>query len=264
MKLGRNDLCWCGSGLKFKKCHLERAQETPLSRGEIENFRRKNNSKKTCSVSGLFNDKCDKKIVNAHTISKSGSLKQISDDGHVMGAKPSLDALIKNEGKLTITKVGVGQASAFTGFCANHDKSVFSPIENKEITHTNEQLFLLAYRGMCREKYTKETQAGTTELLKQADRGQAIGFQIYVQQMALAQSFGLDLGLRDLRKLKTRMDEILLSKNFDQLCHCVLHLKSTPKILVSSMVAPDIDFHGRKIQELGDPQHNYEYIFLTA
>ncbi|OQY14269.1 MAG: hypothetical protein B6I30_01015 [Desulfobacteraceae bacterium 4572_187] len=22
-KLGRNDVCWCGSGLKYKKCHYE-------------------------------------------------------------------------------------------------------------------------------------------------------------------------------------------------------------------------------------------------
>lgn len=22
-KLGRNDLCWCGSGKKYKRCHLE-------------------------------------------------------------------------------------------------------------------------------------------------------------------------------------------------------------------------------------------------
>lgn len=22
-KLGRNDLCWCDSGLKYKKCHME-------------------------------------------------------------------------------------------------------------------------------------------------------------------------------------------------------------------------------------------------
>ena len=22
-KLGRNDLCWCGSGKKYKKCHME-------------------------------------------------------------------------------------------------------------------------------------------------------------------------------------------------------------------------------------------------
>ncbi len=23
-ELGRNDLCWCGSGKKYKKCHLEK------------------------------------------------------------------------------------------------------------------------------------------------------------------------------------------------------------------------------------------------
>ncbi|MBW1924128.1 MAG: SEC-C domain-containing protein [Deltaproteobacteria bacterium] len=22
-KLGRNDLCWCGSGKKYKRCHLD-------------------------------------------------------------------------------------------------------------------------------------------------------------------------------------------------------------------------------------------------
>nr|WP_249544520.1 SEC-C metal-binding domain-containing protein [Escherichia coli] len=31
MKLGRNDKCWCNSGLKYKKCHLGRDRETPVS-----------------------------------------------------------------------------------------------------------------------------------------------------------------------------------------------------------------------------------------
>jgi hypothetical protein len=26
-KLGRNDPCWCGSGKKYKKCHLESDQK---------------------------------------------------------------------------------------------------------------------------------------------------------------------------------------------------------------------------------------------
>jgi len=26
-KLGRNESCWCGSGKKFKKCHLNREHE---------------------------------------------------------------------------------------------------------------------------------------------------------------------------------------------------------------------------------------------
>jgi hypothetical protein len=25
--LGRNDICWCGSGKKYKKCHLEADEE---------------------------------------------------------------------------------------------------------------------------------------------------------------------------------------------------------------------------------------------
>jgi hypothetical protein len=26
-ELGRNDVCWCGSGLKYKRCHLEKDEE---------------------------------------------------------------------------------------------------------------------------------------------------------------------------------------------------------------------------------------------
>lgn len=27
ISLGRNDICWCGSGKKYKKCHLEADEE---------------------------------------------------------------------------------------------------------------------------------------------------------------------------------------------------------------------------------------------
>lgn len=26
-ELGRNDVCWCGSGIKYKRCHLGKDQE---------------------------------------------------------------------------------------------------------------------------------------------------------------------------------------------------------------------------------------------
>jgi uncharacterized protein YecA (UPF0149 family) len=26
-KLGRNDLCWCGSGNKYKRCHIEKDEK---------------------------------------------------------------------------------------------------------------------------------------------------------------------------------------------------------------------------------------------
>jgi len=31
-KLGRNQPCWCGSGTKYKKCHLVRDQEAEAER----------------------------------------------------------------------------------------------------------------------------------------------------------------------------------------------------------------------------------------
>ncbi|MET0372072.1 MAG: SEC-C metal-binding domain-containing protein, partial [Sphingobium sp.] len=31
MKLGRNDPCWCKSGKKYKKCHLNRSESQPMS-----------------------------------------------------------------------------------------------------------------------------------------------------------------------------------------------------------------------------------------
>ncbi|MGO9646843.1 MAG: SEC-C metal-binding domain-containing protein [Terriglobales bacterium] len=35
-KIGRNDPCWCESGKKYKKCHLDREFETPIPLGAIE------------------------------------------------------------------------------------------------------------------------------------------------------------------------------------------------------------------------------------
>ena len=35
MKLGRNEPCWCDSGKKFKKCHLNRDAQKPVNKSDI-------------------------------------------------------------------------------------------------------------------------------------------------------------------------------------------------------------------------------------
>jgi len=34
-KIGRNEPCWCGSGKKFKKCHMGREKEEPVKLSDI-------------------------------------------------------------------------------------------------------------------------------------------------------------------------------------------------------------------------------------
>ncbi|ASO31009.1 hypothetical protein CG015_17585 [Vibrio anguillarum] len=260
----RNKPCWCGSGKKYKKCHMLREEQEVLSRRELETHSKSTKNKKVCSVSDLFPGECTSKIINAHTISKSGSLLEIAENGHVMGVKPSLSGLIKRDGKLGLEKVGVKKASTFTGFCSVHDKALFAPLEDEPITLTEQQLFLLAYRGFCREYFQKELNKKTVDLMKEADRGQEVETQIHMQRHANLFDHGVDIALRDLRYIKSKLDPILISADFSTFKHCVIEFKSQPKVLVSSMIAPEMDFNGRRLQTLGIQEQIFEYIFFNC
>jgi hypothetical protein len=260
----RNKPCWCGSGKKYKKCHLNREEEQSLARKDLESHSKHLKSKKTCSVSNIYPSACSTKIVSAHTISKSGSLKEISENGHIMGTKPSLSGLIKDNGKLSLEKVGIKQASTFTGFCSVHDKEIFAPLEDEPITLSDKQLFLLAYRGMCRELFLKEQNKDTANLLRQADKGQDVITQCIVQSYASSYDKGVDLALRDLKKIKIAMDSILNNSDFSKLSHCIFEFDSVPKILVSAMITPEVDFHGNQLQKLGLQEESYDYIFFNC
>ena len=46
--IGRNDPCWCGSGKKFKKCHLNRADQPKIPISEVLSESKKAFSSKYC------------------------------------------------------------------------------------------------------------------------------------------------------------------------------------------------------------------------
>lgn len=260
----RNKPCWCGSGKKYKKCHLNRSEQPKLTRGDVENYAKRQGLKKNCSVNNLYPKACSGKIINAHTISKSGSLKEIAENGHVMGSKPSVSGLMKSNGKLKLEKVGINKASTFTGFCSIHDKEIFSPLEDEPITLNDRQLFLLAYRGMCREIFNKEKNKGTASFMRDADRGQEVIIQNILQNGANLYGQGVDLALRDLGYLKSEMDLMLVHSNYSKINHCVFELSEVPKMLVSAMIVPEMDFHGNQLQKLGLQDKVYNYILFNC
>ncbi|EOC1299016.1 SEC-C domain-containing protein [Cronobacter dublinensis] len=256
MKYGRNEKCWCGSGIKFKKCHLNRSSMNKISRGDLESHHKKNNNVKYCSTPEHLHNECTKKMIKAHTISKSSSLKSIAQDGHVMGIKPSFSSLDQNNGCLKFERIGINSASTFTGFCSKHDAEIFSPIENQAFTPTKENCFLLSYRPVSREFYTKRNNSSTAELLKKMDQGLHEGLQLEVQMIAQLFNSGVDMALNDLDTLKSGMDEILSKKLFNEMSHYVFELNSIPLLNASASIFPDIDFNGNEIQDLLKPNAN--------
>lgn len=253
MKLGRNKSCWCGSGKKYKKCHLNRDQQKPISIGEAHKATKSLKSNRYCSVPNTLKDKCTRKIINAHTVSKSSSLAEIADDtNHVLGLKVSMSTLTKNKGVILPERIGINQASTFKGFCSYHDKSLFACIEDEEFTKTNEQLFALAYRAVCKELYAKSSSTEISELLKNADKGKDIINQIAIQEMASGFSIGTDTALKELNDFKELLDENLINSTALDMCHVIVSSSSPCPVSISSILAPDVDFDGKKIQDLSN------------
>ena len=251
-KLGRNDPCWCGSGLKYKKCHMGREKQEPLNIWEVAREHRKLLSTRNCLAPDSIKVNCSGNIVKAHTVPRSGSLRQIACNGHVYSFIPSLENLMKYQGRLQPELVGINKASTFTGFCSEHDNKIFSKVERQSFLGSLEQCFLLAYRALAREIFTKKALVSSSNIRRQADRGKSIEQQYALQAKNLLMDTGASAGLRDIEYYKTMYDNVLLSGDFTSVCAYVIELDFSPPIMCSAGIFPEQDFEGNQLQDVAN------------
>ncbi|MCK4604744.1 MAG: SEC-C domain-containing protein [Deltaproteobacteria bacterium] len=89
-KLGRNAPCWCGSGKKYKKCHLNREHGPRPTFEEGKKLIKKAFDKNYCLHPNAKKGECKGDIVKAHTIQRTGGLTRIAKDNHVYRIKPNI------------------------------------------------------------------------------------------------------------------------------------------------------------------------------
>lgn len=263
MKLGRNKPCWCGSNIKYKHCHLNRSQQTPLQRSLLHKEQNRFNTDKKCSAPSVLHDKCSKKIVKAHSISKSSSLKEIAVDGHVLTFFMAQRS--KSNTNLEPIKVGINKASIFNGFCGNHDKELFSPFEDQPFDSSSYHCFLIMFRTLSRELFIKESAKGTFGLIKEMDRGKDLDFQEYIQERYQHLNGNNDLTISDLKYMKASLDKMFISKEYDNLDHLIIELNSPPSVMASAIAGVNLGFDGSLIQEISqDPQCIPDYLCINS
>lgn len=165
---------------------------------------------------------------------------------------PSLENLMKNDGVVVPELIGVNRASTFTGFCSRHDDAIFSPVEKHMFSSSQEQCFLLGYRALARETYTKRAAASLTDLNREADRGRSHDDQISIQTQILLSDIGLRAGLRDSDHYKSIYDSVLLKGEFSCVRSYVIELEQPPDVMCSGGVYPEQDFEGHKLQDIAD------------
>jgi SEC-C motif len=251
-KIGRNSPCWCGSGKKYKKCHLNRLNEKPVNAWDAADAMQKNFSRKICSAPKELHDECSSLIVKAHTVPKSMSLNAISHNGHVLGLKMNLENIAKNNGVLKPELIGINKASTFTGFCQKHDDSFFACLEKERFQCTDEQCFKLAYRSFSREAYTKSALVDMFEVNRTLDKGKSIDKQMEIQEIAFLNHIGAAAGHRDNQFHKEKFDNYITTSDYSTVRAVAFEFLDTFPIQACGSVNPDYDFNNKRIQDLMD------------
>jgi hypothetical protein len=263
-KVGRNDRCWCGSGIKYKRCHLNRDKEARAQPWEAEKALRQAFGAKTCSVPQELKRECDGDIVRAHTVPRSGSLKKIEREGHVYAFVPSFKSLTRNKGALLPELLGINKASTFTGFCAHHDNSLFAPLEKGNFNGTAEQCFLLAYRALAKEIFAKTAAASLSQVTRNADRGRPVEEQLEIQTLSALWETGTAAGLRDNDYHKAEYDNVLLSRDYERVRAYIVDLDTPPPVMCSGGFFPERDFDGTVLQDIADLKQEAKLLTVSS
>ncbi|MEG7524635.1 MAG: hypothetical protein M3H12_16330, partial [Chromatiales bacterium] len=110
---------------------------------------------------------------------------------------PPFSTLTKTGGRIAAKEIGVGVASTFAGFCQKHDNELFKPIDDPYLAPNDEQVFLYAYRCLCREYFVKENATALTS----ADFGHT---DIHEEGTSIlnASNLGHQLGFNNLKRHK--------------------------------------------------------------
>lgn len=259
VKIGRNDLCPCNSGKKFKKCHGGSVSPPAMKPGQIDASLKKLSPPKICLVPDSIRHECTGAPIDSHTVSRSGSLGEIELYNHVYSYKLSIQGLEKSGGKVLPSLTGWRNASTFPGFCTAHDKKLFAPLEDSPFTGSKQQCFLLAYRAVNYEFYAKFGSSLHNQYRKTITTGNqtANHFVELINQ-------GVNLGLRDAQRHKKYYDDLLITEDWEAVRTELIEFDGIFPIQCAAAFFPDRDVNGVGIQNLGVETQKLDVISISS
>ena len=113
MKIGRNELCPCGSRKKYKRCCLIKTEEQRLAEAVKTSMQNIGSEARIKRCLYPNQNECSGKIVKAHAIQNNRILNKIAENGMVV----TLDGTFYFVFQTSDIK-GRGVATTFTGFCS--------------------------------------------------------------------------------------------------------------------------------------------------
>lgn len=254
MNINRNDQCWCGSGQKYKKCHLLRPNQVPNSKFDIDIALSYYSKESIC----LYPDniQCSGKAINSHIVSKGLNLKHIQENGHVLSFKFRVNQTLESyfEPKL----VGINMVTTLPCFCSFHDNKTFGRFERTNFLPTKENIFYLSFRSFAREYYEKLQVIKVFEIGKGYYENNLGKGQFEIIKNA---EYG---ALRNLEEANDKFKRLIRSKSFDKIESRMFQFENDAPFHCSGMLFFDIDIAGKILQNLDDHKSGKKMLFVNT
>lgn len=252
-------VCWCGSGKPFRDCHYGLKGQKILPFAAICNKYYKNTKKEFCIHPEADPEMCNE-IINAHTLQRSRILKEIiNSKNEVLTFNPPQ---YDENHMLKLRSIGWKKASTFRAFCKYHDDKTFEMLEKKDFISTAEQLFLLAYRALCYELYSKIINLNgiDDDLLCMLGHGKSYNENLVCKMLSEKQKLGLTKAINDIENVKSDFDISLLSKEYSDYMAYEICLVGEIAIISTGVNTPTRLLSGQKIQILHNLDNQIEMV----
>lgn len=254
INIDNSDECWCGSKKEYSECHKKLIGQNEVPIGKINHIFQELKNKKIC----LHPDKdsCSSEIIKAHSINKSGSLKDISVNGHSYKFEANMENISKWYEYETIipSRVGINKMSTFLGFCSYHDNKLFAPIDKHVILPTKEQSLLFSIRSIANEIYKKTCVSNLPVIGKELQKGKNSSSQASIEEIMQSHNTGINIALLDMGFHFRNLFSIYDKGQFDRLKRLVIKIDQSPEVLCSGSYFPTVDLFGEELQDLSNDE----------
>jgi hypothetical protein len=248
-KLSDQSLCWCQSGRPYALCHKDRADQRRASPHEALNLLTRQFRQKIGCLHPDAPAGCAGKIIDSHTIQRSGPLRAISKNGEVYSMRGAANRLIENHGRLLPSRQGISTVSTFPGFCRQHDNEFFLPVENGIFDITPENMFLFHYRNICAELHAKSSMQFGDKILNAVDSGTGIMSQLEAQQFAADMNYGASLAESELKNERSRLNAMWKKGDFSSLSGFYIEFEGQLPFAASFAATPKFSINASFIQD---------------
>lgn len=210
----------------------------------------------------FHNDKeeCDGDIISAHSIQRNGKLSLLEEDVNSKKVLYSSRYInVDENGVYTDFKpLGKKQASTFYGFCKHHDTELFKDIETKPFDNNNDKhCFLATYRSFAHEYHAKKE---VLQAYENCEEYRKMFSSVEIE----GKINGTKLAIRDMSKVRERLNDILKIENFQELDYYTVSYSGLIPIACSSAFSPEYSYRNKILNKSTCTSIVYENVFLTV